>query len=192
MLLSFNTVRCRWPFHFAALQNDAGFSWRPQLVALIRIAILAMTLVWISMFGTIALSQTAPQQPHPPQETSSTPPQASAPNFEAARKLLQEGKYDEALSQLQALAAQDPKLPGLSHQLGAAYYKKGDFQKAVGYLKQATGENPKDSEAVQLLGLSGYFRDTQTKPSHCSKRFRPGIHWRMWTRLIFWVSRIFR
>ena len=124
------------------------------MLALIRISILVTTIVWMSVLGTIALSQNSLRSQ---QETSSTPSQPSGPNFEAARKLLQEGKYDEALSQLQALAAQNPKLPGLSHQLGTAYYKKGDFQKAVGYLKQATEENPKDSEAVQLLGLSYYL-----------------------------------
>lgn len=124
------------------------------MLALIRISILVMTIVWMSLPGTIALSQNSSQSQ---QETSSTPSQPSVSNFDAARKLLQEGKYDEALSQLQALATRNPKLPGLSHQLGAAYYKKGDFQKAVGYLKQATEENPKDSEAVQLLGLSYYL-----------------------------------
>jgi len=118
---------------------------------------LLVTILWISVYGILAQSHSAPQSQHPSQETQSASPQASASNFEAARKLLEEGKYDEALSQLQALAAQDPKLPGLSHQLGAAYYKKGDFLKATGYLKQATEENPKDSEAVELLGLSYYL-----------------------------------
>ena len=127
------------------------------MLAQVRIAALVVTIVWISMYGILAQSHTAPQSQHPSQETQSASPQASASTFEAAGKLLEEGKYDEALSQLQALAAQDPKVPELSHQLGAAYYKKGDFLKATGYLKQATEENPKDSEAVQLLGLSYYL-----------------------------------
>lgn len=156
MLQSFNTVRSDLVSHFAILSNDAGFSGRPQLLAPVRIATLVATIVCISMYGILAQSQIAPQPQHPSQETQSGSP-TSASIFEAARKLLEEGKYDEALSQLQALAAQNPKLPGLSHQLGAAYYKKGDFQKAIGYLKQATEENPKDNEAVQLLGLSYYL-----------------------------------
>jgi tetratricopeptide (TPR) repeat protein len=45
----------------------------------------------------------------------------------------------------------------LSHELGVAYYKKGDYLSAVAALKKATGENPNDNEAVQLLGLSYYL-----------------------------------
>ena len=74
----------------------------------------------------------------------------------AARKLSQQGKYDEAIAQLEAMATRTPKAAGLSHELGAAYYKKGDYLKAADYLKQAVAEDPKDKEAVQLLGISYY------------------------------------
>ena len=87
----------------------------------------------------------------------SSQPQSLNPNFAEARRLMREGKSQEALSQLQQLAAQNPKLPGLSHETGAAYYKMGDYLKAAEYLKQATEENPGDNEAVQLLGLSSYL-----------------------------------
>ena len=140
MLQSFNTVRSDLVSHFAILSNDAGFSGRPQLLAPVRIATLVATIVCISMYGILAQSQIAPQPQHPSQETQSGSP-TSASIFEAARKLLEEGKYDEALSQLQALAAQNPKLPGLSHQLGAAYYKKGDFLESYRLLE--TGDRGK-------------------------------------------------
>ena len=58
---------------------------------------------------------------------------------------------------MQQLAARNPQPAGLSHELGAAYYKKSDYLKAAEYLKQALTENPKDDEAVQLLGLSYYL-----------------------------------
>jgi tetratricopeptide (TPR) repeat protein len=48
-------------------------------------------------------------------------------------------------------------MPGLSHELGLAYYKKGDYLKAAAALKKATEENAEDSEAVQLLGISYYL-----------------------------------
>jgi tetratricopeptide (TPR) repeat protein len=85
------------------------------------------------------------------------PPQSSASDFAQARRLLQEGKYEEAISQLQTLSAQNPKLRGLAHELGTAYYKQGNYVKAAEYLKLATQENPNDSEAEQLLGLSYYL-----------------------------------
>lgn len=94
--------------------------------------------------------QAAPQQTGP-----QTP--AGDPEFAQPRRLLQQGKYDEALVQLQDLAARNPKVKGLSHELGIAYYKKGDYIKAIDSLNQALKEDPADSEAVQLLGLSYYL-----------------------------------
>src|SRR5205823_1157571 len=40
---------------------------------------------------------------------------------------------------------------------GTAYYKKGDYTKAVQSLKAAVEQDPHDNEAVQLLGLSYYL-----------------------------------
>ena len=83
---------------------------------------------------------------------------AAAPaTYEQARRLVQQGKFDDALNLLQQLAARNPQQPGLSHEIGAAYYKKSDYMKAVEYLKRAVEEQPNDSEAVQLLGLSYYL-----------------------------------
>ena len=94
-------------------------------------------------------------------KSASTPQPTQADNpgseFAEARRWAQQGKYDEAITQLQALAAKSPKPAGVDHELGTAYYKKGDYLKAAEYLKQAASENPDDKEAVQLLGLSYYL-----------------------------------
>ena len=92
--------------------------------------------------------QTVPGSPSPNQ---------SAPDFTDARRLMQQGKYDQAIAQLQELSAKDPGLKGLPHELGTAYYKKGDYMKAVESLKAALEQNAHDNEAVQLLGLSYYL-----------------------------------
>src|SRR5439155_5924050 len=94
--------------------------------------------------------QVAPQQIGPQVPTGE-------PAFAQPRRLLQQGKYDEAVAQLQALAAKNSKVNGLSHELGIAYYKMGDYEKAIERLKKALEEDPQDNEAVQLLGLSYYF-----------------------------------
>ena len=52
---------------------------------------------------------------------------------------------------------QNPGLTGLSHEFGVAYYKSGDYLKAIDALKKASEEDPKDQEAAQLLGLSYYL-----------------------------------
>ncbi len=90
-----------------------------------------------------------------------TPPGGSSigsnPDFSHARHLLDQGKYDEAIAELQQLSASQPDMKGLSHELGSAYYRKGDYVKAIEVLKRASAEDPQDNEAVQLLGLSYYL-----------------------------------
>ncbi len=78
------------------------------------------------------------------------------PEFAAARKLMQQGKVDEAIAGLQSIETRDPATKGLALELGTAYYKKSDFPKAIDYLKKATTEDPANQEAVQLLGMSYY------------------------------------
>src|SRR5713101_1250478 len=71
-------------------------------------------------------------------------------DFEQVHRLLQQGKYDDALAALHELETQHPATKGLAHELGAAYYKKGDYLNAIAYLKKAREENPDDGEAIQL------------------------------------------
>ena len=100
------------------------------------------------------------QQSAPPEAPSTTHLQAppSTPSeFAEARKLMQAGKLDDAIAELQAVEARDPAVKGLALEMGAAYYKKSDFPKAIEYLKKATAEDPANSEAIQLLGLSYYL-----------------------------------
>jgi len=77
--------------------------------------------------------------------------------FSDARRLSEQGKFDEALAKLEALALKDPELKGLAHELGVTYYKKSDYLKAVASFKKALEEDPGDNEAVQLMGLSYYL-----------------------------------
>src|SRR6266404_7993098 len=78
-------------------------------------------------------------------------------DFEQAHQLLQQRKYDDALAVLRDIETKPPATKALSHELGLAYYKKGDYPNAITYLKKACEENPDDGEAVQLLGLSFYL-----------------------------------
>jgi tetratricopeptide (TPR) repeat protein len=78
-------------------------------------------------------------------------------DFSNARKLMQQGKVDEAIAELQGVEARDPNAKGLAFEIGTAYYKKSDFSKAIDYLKKATTADPTNNEAAQLLGLSYYL-----------------------------------
>jgi tetratricopeptide (TPR) repeat protein len=77
--------------------------------------------------------------------------------FAPARHLAQVGKYDEAIAQLLELQGKNPIMPGVSRELGIAYYKKADYQNAAKNLATALEQYPEDQEATQLLGLSYYL-----------------------------------
>jgi tetratricopeptide (TPR) repeat protein len=70
---------------------------------------------------------------------------------------MQQGKVEEAITELHALEGSSPDLKGLDLELGTAYYKKSDYPKAIEYLKKATTTDSGNNEAVQLLGLSYYL-----------------------------------
>jgi tetratricopeptide (TPR) repeat protein len=95
-----------------------------------------------------------PQQVEAPQPKATVSPDAA---IAEARRLAQQGKFDEAIGQLEMLATKEPDLRGLPRELGIVYYKKGDYLKAISNLKKALEENPGDSEGIQLIGLSYYL-----------------------------------
>jgi len=73
------------------------------------------------------------------------------------------------------LGKSNPNLKGLSHELGIAFYRKGDYIKAVAYLQRAIKENPDDGEAIQLIGLSLYLAGKPAERFLISKKYSPGI-----------------
>jgi tetratricopeptide (TPR) repeat protein len=122
-----------------------------QIYFVSRLALLA-ALLWIFSAPGLAQQSTMPEAPSAAQTPSSAPVE-----FAGARKLMQLGKLDEAIAELQSIESRDPATKGLALEMGTAYYKKGDFPKAIEYLKKATAADPANSEAIQLLGLSYYL-----------------------------------
>src|SRR5438445_3991716 len=110
-----------------------------------------LVLLFCRLGGTQAATQNSTVEP--PQSVSSP----VDPAFAHERQLLQQGKYDDAVTELQQLSALQPRLKGVSHELGMAYYKKGDYFHAAESFKQALQQESPDSEATQLLGLSYYL-----------------------------------
>lgn len=144
-------------------------------MCVIRIFLLLLLRFPVLLSALCLMSVAAPGQPEGPgtavpaeaprqHQTDSGPSKLShqgtgeaRSEFDQPRQLLQQGKFDEAISQLQQMATLKPAPKGLSHELGLAYYKKGDFPQAALSLKQALAEDPSDNEEVQLLGLSYYL-----------------------------------
>src|SRR6267154_1167436 len=112
----------------------------------------------LALAGWAGGQSVAGQAPKPVIEASQ-PKQASSPDsaFAEARRLSQQGKFDEALAQLESLAASQPHAKGLSRAFGMVYYKKSDFLTAAAKFKTALEEDAADAEAVQLMGLSYYL-----------------------------------
>jgi tetratricopeptide (TPR) repeat protein len=82
---------------------------------------------------------------------------ASTTDFSHARSLMEHGKVDEAIAELQSLLGTAPNTAGIDLELGTAYYKKSDYVKAIASLKNAVAADSKNQEATQLLGLSYYL-----------------------------------
>jgi len=77
--------------------------------------------------------------------------------FAEPRRLLEQGKFSEAIAALEKLREQKPELAGLSRELGTAYYRQGDYMKAITNFNQAVKENANDGESTQLMGLALYL-----------------------------------
>jgi tetratricopeptide (TPR) repeat protein len=71
-----------------------------------------------------------------------------------AKILIEDGKFDQAIVKLALLQQQNPEPKGVEHQLGLAYYRKGDFVRAQASLARAMAEDSHDLEAIQLRGLT--------------------------------------
>jgi tetratricopeptide (TPR) repeat protein len=118
-----------------------------------RFAVLAAFLWALSAAGLSQQPALAEVSPTPLSQASPSAPS----DFAEARKLMQEGRLDQAIAELQTVEARDPAAKGLALEMGTAYYKKSDFPKAIAYLKKATAADPANEEAIQLLGLSYYL-----------------------------------
>ena len=116
----------------------------------------SLTLSYMFAWAGLTHPQQNPSVPDSPRP-SQRPSEASEANFDQVHRLLQQGKYDEALTALHEVEESHPATKGLAHELGAAYYKKSEFVNAINYLKKAREQDPDDAEALQLLGLSYYL-----------------------------------
>src|SRR5713226_9225672 len=116
----------------------------------------ATGLLALTCFGGVrALAgQTAEQGIDAPKPKGTVAPDTA---LTEARRLSQEGNFDEAIGKLEALALKEPEFKGLAREMGVAYYKKSDYLKAVASFKKALEEDPGDNEAVQLMGRAYYL-----------------------------------
>ncbi len=89
-------------------------------------------------------------------KTQTAPANASGTSVAVAHTLLERGDLTDAIAMLQMLQKQSPKVPGVSHELGLAYYRNGKLVEAEKAFANAMQEDPTDEESVQLRGLTLY------------------------------------
>jgi tetratricopeptide (TPR) repeat protein len=116
----------------------------------------ACHLMSIHLLVAIFAVAVAGQTEQPPSNAGS-----NSPIVAQAQTLLSAGKIDAAIELLRSLPASSLPDPTVSHLLGAAYYQKNDYPRAIEHLSIAVNKGPADSlqyrQAVQMLGLSHYL-----------------------------------
>jgi tetratricopeptide (TPR) repeat protein len=79
------------------------------------------------------------------------------PSYDEIHRLTEQGKFDDALAELDEISKTNPTAKNLSHEFGVTYYRQGDYRNAITALQRAIAETPDDTEATQLMGLSLYL-----------------------------------
>ncbi|MGB8031389.1 MAG: tetratricopeptide repeat protein [Terracidiphilus sp.] len=79
---------------------------------------------------------------------------APAPTFESAKELAGKGRLDQAMAQLDQLAAQSPEPAGVERLRGIIFYQREQFQEAIDAFAKATAQDPSDRESIEMRGVS--------------------------------------
>jgi tetratricopeptide (TPR) repeat protein len=81
----------------------------------------------------------------------------SAPDDLAkARDFLDHGHPDQAIAILKKLAAVEPPIVGVEHELGTAFYSIGELEEAKNAFSKAIEQDASDQDSVQMEGLILY------------------------------------
>ena len=114
---------------------------------------------WLGL-PLIFCATTLAQQPAPaavPKPVPSRSPVDDPPAFSHARKLMQQGKVDEGIAELETFETSNPGMKGIDLELGTAFYKKSDYGKAVEFLKKAVAS---DKAVRELSATFRPFEET--------------------------------
>ena len=76
----------------------------------------------------------------PPAQVTQNAAGADDAGFVEARRLMQQGRFDEVLVILRELEQKQPAMAKLPREIGVAYYRKGDYGNPTAYLKKALAQ----------------------------------------------------
>jgi tetratricopeptide (TPR) repeat protein len=109
----------------------------------------ALWALWLSTLGASAWAQNpALGDPEPPEDPIAAEAQT---RYQRGRALYQEGRYDEAVTELERALALDPDEPVLLYNLSLVHEKLDHFDDAIGYLRRFrdTGLQGEERERVE-------------------------------------------
>lgn len=130
-------------------------SGRRGFFALLSLAIVSWT--WGSLPAQVAGSgaaETASPTSTPAPALPQAPAAVAGMDLAALRRLTNSGHAAEALTQLDALAKQQPVPGGVDRSRGVALYSLDRLPEAEAAFAQALVRNPEDAEAAQMRGLT--------------------------------------
>ena len=119
--------------------------------------------------GTAAGQPDEPARPHPPRTEGADHANNDAEgHYRSGRALYLEGRYDEAVVELEQALALDPNAPILLYNIALVYEKLARFERAVEYLRryQETEEGGQEHERVDaaIRRIQGAARHRSEHP----------------------------
>ena len=94
------------------------------------------------------------QTPDTPKATAGATPAGSSPNLIQLRLMIDRGRSEEALKELDPLSARQPVPAGVNRLRGLALYSQNQFVEADAAFASALKQDPHDGESEQLRGLT--------------------------------------
>ncbi len=85
-----------------------------------------------------------------------------AVTFETAKELAGRGRIEQAMQQLDQLAKENPEPAGVERLRGMIFYQREQFPEAIAAFAKAAEHDPKDSESLEMQGVS-LFRMGRTQ-----------------------------
>lgn len=76
------------------------------------------------------------------------------PTFASAKELAGKGRLDQAMAQLDQLAAQTPEPAGVERLRGIIFYQRDQFPEAIAAFTKAEAQDPQDRESIEMHGVS--------------------------------------
>jgi predicted Zn-dependent protease len=120
---------------------------------------------------SLAAIQAQGQQSTPsPGENSATPV-----TFSTAQELAGKGRLDQAMAQLDQLAAQDPVPAGVQRLRGMIFYQREQFSQAAQAFSKAAQQDPADRESIEMQGVTLFRMGRSQEAIPLLEKARTGV-----------------